>query len=51
MTAEELRACPERHRTPLLMACVDDYLAGKRFALDVLYTHPTSVATTTGDAS
>ncbi|SDC27753.1 ADP-ribose pyrophosphatase YjhB, NUDIX family [Cupriavidus sp. YR651] len=44
MSAEELRGCPERHRTPLLMACVDDYLAGKRFALDVLYTHPTSVA-------
>lgn len=51
MTSEELRACPERHRTPLLMACVDDYLAGKRFALDVLYTHPTSVVTANGDAS
>jgi hypothetical protein len=44
MTAEELRACTERHRSPLLMACVDDYLAGKRFALDMLHTHPTAVA-------
>lgn len=43
MTAEELRACTERHRSPLLMACVDDYLAGKRFALDMLHTHPTAV--------
>ena len=44
MTAEELRACTDRHRSPLLMACVDDYLAGKRFALDMLHTHPTAVA-------
>lgn len=44
MTAEELRASTDRHRTPLLMACVEDYLAGKRFALDVLHTHPTAVA-------
>lgn len=43
MTAEEIRACPERHRTPLLMACMEDYLAGKRFALDALYTHPSVV--------
>lgn len=44
MSAEEIRACPERHRTPLLMACIDDFLAGKRFALDALYTHPSVVA-------
>jgi ADP-ribose pyrophosphatase YjhB (NUDIX family) len=44
MTAEELRGCPERHRSPLLMACVDDYLAGKRFALDMIHTHPSTVA-------
>jgi ADP-ribose pyrophosphatase YjhB (NUDIX family) len=36
--------CPERHRSPLLMACVDDYLAGKRFALDMIHTHPSTVA-------
>ncbi|WP_191002168.1 MULTISPECIES: NUDIX hydrolase [Cupriavidus] len=45
MSIEELRACRDRHRTPLLLACVEDYVAGKRFALDVLYTHPTAVAT------
>ncbi|MNG37935.1 hypothetical protein D3C84_1254410 [compost metagenome] len=44
MSAEELRACTERHRTPLVMACVNDYLAGKRFALDALYTHPSALA-------
>ncbi len=25
MSADELRACPERHRTPLLMACIEAY--------------------------
>jgi len=39
LTVDELRACPERHRTPLLMACVDAYLAGRRLPLEALYTH------------
>ena len=39
MTADELCACPERHRTPLVMRCIDDYLAGKRFPLDFVHTH------------
>ena len=39
MSADELRACPERHRTPLVMRCVDDYLAGRRFPLDLVHTH------------
>jgi ADP-ribose pyrophosphatase YjhB (NUDIX family) len=44
MSADEIRACPERHRSPLVMACIDDYLAGKRFALDALYTHPSALS-------
>jgi 8-oxo-dGTP pyrophosphatase MutT (NUDIX family) len=40
MTADELRACPERHRSPLVMVCVDDYLTGRRLPLEALYTHP-----------
>ncbi|ASV97188.1 NUDIX hydrolase [Paraburkholderia aromaticivorans] len=39
MSADELRACPERHRTPLVMRCLDDYLAGRRFPLDFVHTH------------
>jgi 8-oxo-dGTP pyrophosphatase MutT (NUDIX family) len=39
LTADELRACRERHRTPLVMRCVDDYLAGRRFPLDFVHTH------------
>jgi hypothetical protein len=49
MSADEIRACPERHRTPLVLACVEDYLGGKRFALDALFTHRSVLAT--GDAS
>jgi 8-oxo-dGTP pyrophosphatase MutT (NUDIX family) len=39
MSADELRACPERHRTPLVMQCLDDYLAGRRIPLDFVHTH------------
>ncbi|MEW6342660.1 MAG: NUDIX hydrolase [Pseudomonadota bacterium] len=39
MSADELRACPGRHRTPLVMRCIDDYLAGRRFPLDFVHTH------------
>ena len=37
MTPDELRACPERHRTPLLMACITAYLDGVRLPLDVVH--------------
>jgi len=39
MSVDELRACPERHRTPLVMQCIDDYLAGRRIPLDFVHTH------------
>jgi 8-oxo-dGTP pyrophosphatase MutT (NUDIX family) len=38
MTPEELRACPERHRSPLVMRCVDDHVAGRRFPLETIIT-------------
>jgi 8-oxo-dGTP pyrophosphatase MutT (NUDIX family) len=38
MTRDELAACQERHRSPTVLKCVDDYLAGKRTSLDLLYT-------------
>jgi 8-oxo-dGTP pyrophosphatase MutT (NUDIX family) len=38
MTRDELAACQERHRSPIVLKCVDDYLAGKRTSLDLLYT-------------
>jgi 8-oxo-dGTP pyrophosphatase MutT (NUDIX family) len=39
MTRAEMAACPERHRSPLMLQCVDDYLAGKRAPLALLHTH------------
>jgi NADH pyrophosphatase NudC (nudix superfamily) len=36
MTAEEIEACSERHRSPLVLQCVRDYLTGRRFPLDVI---------------
>jgi 8-oxo-dGTP pyrophosphatase MutT (NUDIX family) len=38
MTPDELRACPERHRSPLVMRCVDDHVAGRRFPLETIIT-------------
>ena len=38
MTPEEIRATQARHRSPLILRCVEDYLAGKRYPLDVI-TH------------
>ena len=32
---DELLAKKAMHRTPLVLACIDDYLAGKRYPLDV----------------
>lgn len=40
MTYEELLACEPSHRSPLVLQCVHDYLAGKRSPLSSLYTHP-----------
>jgi len=39
MPVDEIRACSDRHRSPLLMQCIDDYLAGRRYPLQLLYHH------------
>jgi len=38
MTPEEIRATRDRHRSPLLLHCLDDYLAGQRFSLNLVHT-------------
>ncbi len=40
MTADEIRACPERHRSPLLLRCLEDYLGGRRLPLETVYCDP-----------
>ena len=45
MTPEEIRANAHRHRSPLLLRCLDDYLAGKPYPLDMIYTDETVLQT------
>ena len=40
LTADEIRASAEHHRSPLLLKCMEDYLAGKRFPIDLITTDP-----------
>ncbi len=44
LTPQEIRASSQRHRSPLLMRCVEDYLAGVRHPLSAVYTHPSVTA-------
>lgn len=36
MTTEEIQANAHRHRSPLLAKCLEDYLAGREYPLDML---------------
>ena len=38
MSPADIRREAGRHRSPLVMRCIDDYLAGKRYPLDMLYS-------------
>ena len=42
LTRAELADCQARHRSPLVLRCVDDFLSGRRFPLDVLTQLPLS---------
>ncbi|MEP6790824.1 MAG: NUDIX hydrolase [Ramlibacter sp.] len=38
MTPDEIRASAARHRSPLLLRCLEDYLAGARYPLSMIHT-------------
>lgn len=40
MTPAELRDSTARHRSPLVLRCIEDYLAGKRYPLEAVYADP-----------
>ena len=40
LTADEIRASVDRHRSPLLLRCMEDYLAGCRYPLGMVTTDP-----------
>jgi 8-oxo-dGTP pyrophosphatase MutT (NUDIX family) len=41
MTLGELRASRTRHRSPHVLRCIEDYLAGRRYPLDAITTDAT----------
>jgi 8-oxo-dGTP pyrophosphatase MutT (NUDIX family) len=45
MTADEVRATAARHRSPLVLKCVEDYIAGVRLPLSAVYSDPSVVKT------
>ena len=38
LTADEIRQSAERHRSPLVLQCMEDYLGGQRFPLGLVQT-------------
>ena len=38
MTPDEMRASSARHRSPLVLRCMEDYLSGQRYPLELIYT-------------
>lgn len=40
LTPEEVRASAARHRSPMVLRCIEDHLAGRRLPLDALHTDP-----------
>ncbi len=40
VTPDELRASADRHRSPLVLTCLEDHLSGRRFPLDLLCDFP-----------
>ena len=37
LSADELRANHERHRSPLVLQCMEDYLRGQRYPMELVY--------------
>jgi len=44
LTLPELRACRERHRSALVLQCVEDFVAGRRYPLELIHSDPTLYA-------
>lgn len=44
LTGSEIRACADRHRSPLVVQCMEDFLKGARYPLDLVHTDPSVFA-------
>ena len=40
MSLPELRACTERHRSSMVLQCIEDHAAGRSYPLELIATHP-----------
>jgi 8-oxo-dGTP pyrophosphatase MutT (NUDIX family) len=40
MTLDEVRASVARHRSPLVLQCIEDFAAGRRYPMELVRTHP-----------
>lgn len=40
LSPDEIRASSARHRSPLLLQCMEDYLRGRRYPLELVFAHP-----------
>lgn len=40
LSPDEIRASTARHRSPLVLRCMEDYLRGQRFPVEMVYTDP-----------
>ncbi len=38
LSPDEIRASAARHRSPLVLQCLEDYLRGQRFPMDLIHT-------------
>jgi hypothetical protein len=37
LTLDEIRALQAQHRSPLVLRCIEDWLAGRRYPLELLH--------------
>ncbi len=44
LTPDELRASRALHRSPLVLQCIEDHLAGRRYPLELIHTDPSVTA-------
>jgi 8-oxo-dGTP pyrophosphatase MutT (NUDIX family) len=50
LTPEQIAARAAEHRSPLVQRCVDDYLSGVRYPLELLFTHASALVPTVAPA-
>jgi 8-oxo-dGTP pyrophosphatase MutT (NUDIX family) len=51
LSREQVAQRAAQWRSPLVARCIDDYLGGRRYPLDLLYTHPAALAASAAPAT